>query len=230
MALPIAALARVAQSLPSALSMGGGRPSMSIKVDTTELERKLRNAQKQIPFATSKALNDTADAVAKRLTGQMDRFLDRPTPFTKRAFLTASGRFKGKRANRRDLEAIIMADKAQNEYLRLNVFGGIRTPKRRAIMVPTGKVPVNRYGNVPRAVQRQMAGQTGKYFKGNADNNLDPGIYRRTRTGIEMVATYEPSANYRKIYPVKELGAAAVRYWWRIKAQQAIKFALRTAR
>lgn len=228
MALPIAAIARIASVLPTGST--ATRPSMTIKLDTKELERKLRHAKNQIPFATSKALNDTADAVAKRLTGAMDTHLDRPTPFTKRAFLTASGRFKGKRATKRSLQAIVIADKAQNEYLKLNVYGGIRTPKKRAIMVPTGKVTVNRYGNVPRGVQRQMVDQRGKFFKGGAENNLDPGIYRRTRTGVEMVATYEPSTKYRKIYPVQDIGRQAVRYWWRIKAQNAIKMALRTAR
>jgi hypothetical protein len=203
---------------------------MDIRIDTTQLERNLAFAKKQIPFATSKALNDTADAVAKRLTDQMDTHLDRPTPFTKRAFLTGSGRFKGKRSTKRDLEAIIIADKIQNEYLALNVFGGVRTPKRKAIMVPTGKLGTNKYGNLPRSTQRQMVAEKGKFFKGNAAHNLDPGIYRRTKTGIEMVATYETTANYRKIYPVKDLGAAAVRYWWPIKARQAVALALKTAR
>ena len=203
---------------------------MDIKIDTTQLERNLSSVQKQIPFATSKALNDTADAVAKRLTEQMDTHLDRPTPFTKRAFLTGSGRFKGKRSNKRNLEAIIIADKIQNEYLALNVFGGVRTPKRKAIMIPTGKLGTNKYGNLPRSTQRQMVAEKGKFFKANTAHNLEPGIYRRTKTGIEMVATYETTANYRKIYPVKDLGAAAVQYWWPIKARQAVTLALKTAR
>lgn len=204
--------------------------STTIRIDTTQLERNLASAKKQIPFATSKALNDTANIVAKHLTDEMDKHLDRPTPFTKRAFLTGSGRFKGKRSTKRDLEVIIMADKIQNEYLAVNVYGGVRTPKRKAIMIPTGKLGTNKYGNLPRSTQRQMVAEKGKFFKGGVDHNLNPGIYRRTKTGIEMVATYETTAKYQKIYPVRDIGAAAVKHWWPIKAQQAVKLALRTAR
>ena len=201
---------------------------LTLKVDTKLLERKLSNASKQIPFAMSKALNDTADEVARRLTSGMDRHLDRPTPFTKRAFLTGSGRFKGKRATKRDLVAIVQADKVQNEYLKLNVYGGIRTPKRRAIMVPTPSARLNQYGNVSRGMQRQMVDERGGYFKGG--EGMSPGIYKRTRKQVTMVASYETSTKYRRIYPVADIARDAIRYWWPVKATRSARMALATAR
>ena len=58
---------------------------ISVKADVKELTRGLNKIQrKQIPFATSKALNTLAFDVRKTLQDSLDVHLDRPTKYTER--------------------------------------------------------------------------------------------------------------------------------------------------
>ena len=60
---------------------------VSVKSNIKEITKWTTNAQKkQIPFATSVAINNTLFDLKKEMAKQMDKKLDRPTPFTKRGF------------------------------------------------------------------------------------------------------------------------------------------------
>jgi len=95
---------------------------INIKSNIDEVIKQISIAKKeQIPYAISLAVNETAQDIATEVTEQMPRFIDRPTPFTLKAYLSASGKWKGKRANKRDLTAIIQAGEIQAEYLAFQV-------------------------------------------------------------------------------------------------------------
>ena len=58
---------------------------ISVKSDVKQLTKSLTRIQrKQIPFATSKALNNVAFDVRRSLQDGLETHLDRPTPYTKR--------------------------------------------------------------------------------------------------------------------------------------------------
>ena len=206
--------------------------NINIDFDISQARRKLDSVQrKQLPFATSVALNETATEVAKQLTKQMDRYIDRPTPFTKMAFLTRAGKFKGKRARKTDLVAIVQADKKQNEYLTFQVFGGTRTPQKKAILVPTLKANKNQYGNITKATRRKYIEGTNKIFAAGLREGLAEGVYRRDRKGnITMLAAYEPHTQYSPRFPVFTIATGTARSAFPRQFQRAIKRALATAR
>jgi hypothetical protein len=105
-----------------------------------EVERGLSDfAKRQLPFAVSLALNDTAADVAKNAEKGLAKRLDRPTPFTRRAFAVL-------RSSRARLAAAVFAKDAQAAYLRFQEEGGERRPKGRAIVVPVN-VRLNKFGN-----------------------------------------------------------------------------------
>ena len=60
---------------------------VSVKSNIKEITKWTTNAQKkQIPFATQNAINTTLFQLRKEMGKQLDKKLDRPTPFTKRGF------------------------------------------------------------------------------------------------------------------------------------------------
>jgi hypothetical protein len=86
----------------------------SVQSDLDRLSKKLTHQQKeQIPFATSLALNETANDVSRAITAQMDRYLDNPTPFTKQAYIGKNGKFRGDRSNKKRLFVDIKPGKVQ---------------------------------------------------------------------------------------------------------------------
>ena len=66
---------------------------VSVKSNVKEITKWTTNAQKkQIPFATSVAINNTLFDLKKEMSKQMDKKLDRPTPFTNRGILKGAAK------------------------------------------------------------------------------------------------------------------------------------------
>lgn len=155
--------------------------------------------QRQLPFALAMALNDTAADVAVTEERNIKRSFDRPTPFTQKAIYRT-------RASKSRPVAEVGVKRRQAEYLGLQVTGGTRRPKGRALVVPTG-IRLNRYGNMPKtAVSRLLAREdTVVVRKGDRKTkHLRPGIYKRKRRtkrgggGLQMQVAFEGRAHYSK--------------------------------
>ena len=91
-----------------------------------EVERDLSDfARRQLPFATSLALNETAEAIERKSSAKaLETRLDRPTPFTLRGLLVL-------RSSKARLWADVLFKDAQAAYLRWQETGGERPPRRR---------------------------------------------------------------------------------------------------
>ena len=204
--------------------------NLSIKADFTQLTRKLNRVQReQVPFAISLTLNALAQDAANAITVQMDRYLDRPTPFTKKAYVGGRG-FKGKRASKRNLEAILIPGEVQAEYLKFQIAGGTRLPDKTAILVPTRAAGLNKYGNISRANQKKIAKGEGKFFKAGIREGKTPGVYKRTAKKIEPYAFYVDSATYKPIFPIEKIANGVVQNRLKKQFQKALAKALQTAR
>lgn len=203
---------------------------VEIRINTDEIAKQLRWYQReQLPFATSLALNAVANDVAADVTASMDTELNRPTPFTKMAFMTKTGKFKGKRSSKRDLRVSIIADKVQAEYLLFQVEGGVRKPKKQAILVPTLKAPKDKYGNISRATRRRYAQPTGTLFHAGERENKQPGVYKRTRrSAAEMLAAYELQTEYKPRLKIYETAAKSVNANLNRRMIEALRRALNT--
>jgi CheY-like chemotaxis protein len=139
--------------------------NLSIQADFTQLTKNLTAMQRQqVPFAIAQTLNALADDAAKAITVQMDRYLENPTPFTKKAYTSGRG-FKGKRATKRDFEAILIPGEIQAEYLKFQIAGGTRLPNQKAILVPTQFAPKNKYGNLTRANRKRSLRVVGSFSR-----------------------------------------------------------------
>lgn len=157
-----------------------------------EVERGLNDvARRQIPFATALAINEVLTEIRRNWEKRLRRALDRPTPFTMKAFGI-------RRATKRSLTGMVFTKDIQAGYLNWLEEGGERQPKRRAILVPV-RQRLNKYGNMPRgAVGRTLA--SPKTFSG-APKGRPAGIYQRTgkgkTAGLKLLVHYADGAIYK---------------------------------
>jgi hypothetical protein len=129
----------------------------NITVDQSEVLRGFRTLeQRQIPQATVWALNDTAADILKDIQDRMDVVFDRPTRFTKNAFMVW-------RATKQTLEAAVQERPSvgRRHYLKVQEAGGTRgqTGLERMLtsalpyagvinaVTPASGAKLNQYGN-----------------------------------------------------------------------------------
>ena len=185
--------------------------NLSIQADFTQLTKNLTAMQRQqVPFAIAQTLNGLADDAAKAITFQMDRYLDRPTSFTKKAYVGGRG-FKGKRATKRNFEAILIPGDIQAKYLKFQIAGGTRLPDQKAILVPTRISPKNKFGNLSRANRKRIVAGGGKFFSAGDREEKTPGVYKREGERIRPFAFYVDDARYEAIFPIEKIAGGIVR-------------------
>lgn len=206
---------------------------ISVKADVRAATRFTRAAPKQIRFATAKAITTTLFDARKQTTDRMDRDLDRPTPFTKRAL-------RVRIANKENLTGELYAQPIQNDYLQYQVFGGVRTPRGAALAIPPAKkvpggVRLNKYGNLPKSQRPRALLSRPDTFSGVIGGVA--GIWQRPKIGarragrLKLLLAYEPRAAYRAgRWRFYETAQTVTRRRFRRNFEAALRFAQRTAR
>lgn len=203
---------------------------IDVTADFRKLERMLDDVpRRQLPFAMMLALNDTAKDVKLAEERQMERKLDRPTPFTKRGVYV-------KRATKKSLTAWIGVKDQQAAYLKWQAGGGVRRPKRRALVIGAG-LRRNKYGNLPRnAVARALAKpNTFATKKTGRGSHLAPGIYQRGRkvrgkSKLKLLVAFEPRAAYKPRFPFQATARRTAESVLASHLTRRIKEAVKTAK
>eukprot|EP01042_Synura_sphagnicola_P028124 gene28124-36292_t len=116
----------------------------NVRTNVKEISRTLTEIQRrQIPFATSVALNRTAFLVRDAELQNLKDVLESPTPFTLKGL-------RVEKSTKRSLEAIVYMADAQANYLApFEATGPHFLGNKKALIVPYS-VKVNAYGNIPR--------------------------------------------------------------------------------
>lgn len=171
---------------------------LDIRSNIRDVQRGLNDAtRRQIPFAASVAINETLGDVKANADKRLRKTIDRPTPFTMRAF-------RVRRSSKSRLSGKVEAAPVQNEYLARLEEGGTRTPSGRAIVVP-GKIRLNRYGNMARRALANAKAAPAVFVASSSSprtRHLAAGLYRRGkgRGGkpgpLVRLASFVSSASY----------------------------------
>jgi hypothetical protein len=108
-------------------------------------------AKKQLPFATARALTETARKAAAAETRDMSQMLDRPTPFTMRGPAVMP-------ATKSNLTAVLDMRPIQAAYLAPEEFGEPQKVSKTAVLVPIDAA-LNSYGNLPPGALKRYKGR-----------------------------------------------------------------------
>ena len=171
--------------------------SLTIDQDLKGFDRFLKNNKKQLPFASSVALNSTGFDIRQALNKGTQGAFDKPTKFTQKAFLTT----KSKKTNL--VVHVFAKDKEGGDaarYIRFGVQGGARPPKgfekyfeglpndgtlgMNVYFMPTREIKRDSFGNISRANLKKISASvtSGTSFIGTPKGGTRPaGIYERKK-------------------------------------------------
>jgi len=179
-----------------------------------ELGQRLNKIQrKQLPFAFSKTLNDTAFQVRKTVTG----------PTYNRAFDVKNRKFAGQsfrvfKATKRKLEASVTQVKVRQLYrgnLKMHAEGGIKRPRAGNIAIPSDKMKAKRTrtGRIGQANRPRQLLEKPRTFIAVMPSGKR-GIWQRRgkkRLPIDLLYSFEKSVRITKNYLFFEDGSKVVR-------------------
>jgi len=202
MPLPLAGLGlRLgAKAVSSALPSPAGPRGFNINVQTDirEAQRMLKRVgERNIPLAIAQSLTATAKHLQKVQKRSLRKYLDKPTPFTEKAFGLNMAKWKD--FKRGTMFARVFAHPIQSRYLEYQVYGGTRNPPKRANIVPGKETRVNKYGNLTKKyVQTQLAKPNTYVGKVNGVS----GIWQRYKSGRQkLLVLFTGATQYQKRLP-----------------------------
>ena len=207
---------------------------LDISHDIRKLTKKLNYVQKaQIPFATSRALNDVGFNTAantknpKGLRRSADRrFEGGAEKFTK------SG-FRYIKSTKKNMRVIVFIEPEREHYMKLQIQGGLRKPKKTFVPIYR-EVDFNKHGNPSRKTIRRLE-PSNKVFYGIPKNqNLPRGIYERhqNNTRIKPLAYLKNTTRYQSKFPLYAIvknNVRSKRIGFADNFKRRLKDALRTA-
>ena len=212
---------------------------ISVVANTKQLTKHLNRIQrKQIPFATSKALNNVAFDCRSFIQKSLPRKLDRPT----KGIISSVQVQKSKKKN---LVAIVgfaglgfrstKWKESPAKIMSKHISGGTRASQGKAIPVPIVRnLKLNKFGNLPRTKIKTLLAKSDKYFSGQPKGR-DAGVYERIKTkskrGLKMLVNWEKTTQYQGgRFPLRKIVELAVKKKYRMRFDAALNNALRTAR
>jgi len=192
---------------------------ISIKDDLKQLSKTLNRVQrKQIPFATSQAINDVAFMAQKELKSEAQIKLHNPTPFTLRGF-------RVNKATKATMSGMVYVHPIVAAYLVKQIEGGTSGPTA----VPVN-IKLNKYGNIPN--RRKGIVKTAKQFIGTYKGTY--GVWETTKKGgggsIKLLAAYHDKVVYKKIFDFYKIVNGVVRYNFNRQLEKRVKVAIANAK
>ena len=204
----------------------------NIKGDLKPIMKSLTKVQKkQIPFAAANAINNTLFDIQKAEKAQMPKKLDRPTPFTLKAF-------KINKAKKSMLVGDIHVMPAKYKYLKYQIEGGTRTGN---IGVPTKHAKLNKYGNIPNRKRGLIKNKNQFIGKiNNVSGVWERGHYNKSgsftskgksaSTALKLIVAFENTVNYKKKFPFFKIADGVARKKFQRNMRLSLSRAERTAR
>jgi hypothetical protein len=198
---------------------------ISIKTNIAEVTKNLTRVQKkQIPYAASQTLNQLAFDLTKRdgkgvLGKATATTFDKKrgkgaTPFTQKNFFY-------KNSNKENLTAWVFWDSKNADYMKFQVAGGTRFPRKRTLRVTTkhSNKYLNPYGNFLDGAISEMLEDKAKFFSGTpkGGRSRSEGIWERygrsTKRGgqkIRKVVSFADKASYRPLFQFASIASKFV--------------------
>tara|TARA_Y100000361_G_scaffold112823_1_gene103134 strand:+ start:675 stop:1346 length:672 start_codon:yes stop_codon:yes gene_type:complete len=220
--------------------------SLTIDQDLKGFERFTKNYRKQLPFASSVALNSTGFDIRQALNKGTIGAFDKPTTFTQKAFLTT----KSKKTNL--VVHVFAKDKEGSDaarYLRFGVQGGARPPKGferyfsglpndktiDRYFMPTRQIKRDGKGNITRATLKKLSTRVtdGTAFIGTPRNSTrPPGLYVREKNNklLAKFITTNSKPTYTGRFNIEAIAGKVVQRRFNQHFDKAMSKAIATAK
>ena len=194
--------------------------TIRLESNIREVSRKLTRIQrKQIPFAASQALNDTAFKIRN---DTVTTLWPRSVQVKQRNFARAA--FRVRKSTKRDLVAAVF-DQLNRAFMPRQIEGGVKVPfSSTHIAVPT-KNALTGTGRIKKAARLSDPSLFKARIKGTF------GLWKRTRrNGVQLFYVLTPKANVRPAFPFFEFGIrSSKRNFGRFLRKRLVR-AIKTAR
>ena len=208
---------------------------VNVKANIKEFKKGLTRVQrKQIPFASSVALNKTGVLVLQGLGNTASKtFEGGATTSTLRAFKPPKG-LKGRRHNikfstKKDLSTEIFLPPWAANYLQYQIDGGVRKTIGKGTGVPTPNKKLNKFGNIPGRKSGLVKGK--KQFIGEIKGIN--GVWERYGTGgrnVRLLIAFEKDPNYSPKFSYYGTAKRMVDVHFKRKMKIELSKALRSAK
>ena len=195
---------------------------ISVTSNISPFLKKLTAIQRQMPFATSQAINDTAFQVRKQI---VERTYPRSFEVRNRGFPKTA--FRVQKSHKRNLEAHVY-DRTKSDWLTRQAKGGIkRNPSGPYVAIPTSTVRLTGRGKIRQADKpRSILSKGGFQIKSGAGEAIFKTKNRVTRAYYFL----RSQAVIPKRFPFAEDAARITRRNYRVNFRKRLRGALRTAR
>jgi hypothetical protein len=193
---------------------------LQITSNILDVMGRFRRMQAQIPFAQSKALNDTAFQIRRQIVQHTY-----PDSFTVRNSRFINSVLRVETANKTNLNARVF-DKLGRDYLQRQAKGGTKNPKGTNLAIPGVRNTARTAGGAIRKADRPRS------LINRKDVFKTPQAILQRQKGQPLKVLYilEPSANIPKRFPFYEDATKVANTKFRANYQNALRFAMRTAR
>jgi len=208
------------------------------------LQRRSAVVAKQLPFATSQALNSAAFSVRDAFKGASREVFDRPTTFIQNAW-------RVQKSTKITLTAVVYPEDRRRPYLKTNILGGRRGTKpfeakyfgaasgsvsNASRLIPAATTR-NAQGNVSLAALRRLSSKVATTGKGSvfigvpSGGGRPPGVYERTADRrLKPLFIGKPSATYNRIFRIDEIGSKVVQRRFNDYLRTSLERAIASAR
>ena len=178
--------------------------TVQIKSNEKELRKKMGLFQrKHLPKATANAINEIGAKVVNAERAQIQKKLDRPTPFTIKS-VDMPAKF---RAKPNDLSALVFIKNIAQDYLKYVYQGGIERPSKSKIFAPVtsaGGERLNRYGNLIGLKAKKVDNNKNLFFKNDA-------LWKRQGDGLKLIAVATKFVKHKKFLDFFKIGIGVIK-------------------
>lgn len=133
--------------------------NINLTTNASKVQKAMQGLSRQMPFAMSQALNQTAKDVRKQIVERTY-----PQSFTVRNKRFAGTMFRIEFASKRKLSAAVF-DRLGRDYMAMQAEGGTKLPRGRNIAIPGRANQRTATGKIPRARQPRQIINSGKAYK-----------------------------------------------------------------
>lgn len=193
---------------------------LSVATNIAEVMASLDRVKKQMPFAQSKALNDTAFQIRQQIVQHTY-----PDSFTVRNSRFINSVLRVEKATKSNLNARVY-DRLGRDYLERQAKGGTKTPKGNNLAIPGIRNTARTAGGAIRKSDRprSMLNRKDVFRTKNAI------VQKQGNQPLKVLYILEPSAHIPKRFPFYEDASKIANTKFTTNYQSALRFAMRTAR